>query len=220
MAGSKRVFLAVLVVMIISLAGVSFYYWYNNSHYIKTEDAYIDGTIYKVGPQTGGKLLEVRASEGSKVEAGDVLARVDDSSLSPGGNIDLTLVKAPVAGVVLKVLNRPGEVIAPCQPVIMLADMRSVYLTVNVEEGKISRVKSGELVTFTVDGIPGRSFRGRVAEIQEAVASTYSLLPTRTTSGSFVKVTQRVPVKVLIEDKDDAPFRLGQSAVVCIHLRG
>ncbi|MEW6183234.1 MAG: efflux RND transporter periplasmic adaptor subunit [Bacillota bacterium] len=220
MAASKRVVLAVLVVMIASLAAVTFYYWYNNSRYIKTEDAYIDGIIYKAGPQLGGRLLEVRTSEGCTVEAGEVLARVDDASLPPGGNVDLTLVKAPVTGVVLKVLNRPGEVIAPSQPVIMLADMRNVFLTVNVEEGKINRVRLGEKVTFTVDGIPSRVFNGRVSEIQEAMASTYSLLPTRSTSGSFVKVIQRVPVKVLIEDPGDVPLRLNQSAAVRIHLRG
>ena len=220
MAGSKKVFLVVLILMFVALGGVSFYYWYNNVHYITTEDAYIDGTIVKAGPQLGGKLLEVRTFEGARVEAGEVLARVDDASLPAGGNVDLTLVKAPIAGVVLKVLNRPGEVVAPSQPVVMLADLRSVYLTVNVEEKKIYKVRPGQRVTFTVDGIPRRSFEGRVTEITDAVASTFSLLPTRTTSGSFVKVTQRVPVKVLIENGNDAPFKIGQSAVVRIRLRG
>lgn len=219
MPGSKRVFLLVLIIMFATLAAVSFYYWYNNAHYISTEDAYLDGAIYKAGPQVGGRLLEMRAVEGSSVAAGDVLARVDDASLPSGGNIDLTLVKAPITGVVLKVLSRPGEVVAPGQPVVMLADLRDVYLTVNVEEKKINRVELEQRVTFTVDGIPGREFAGRVTEVTDAVAATFSLLPTRTTSGSFVKVSQRVPVKVHIESANGAPFRIGQSAVVRIHLR-
>lgn len=220
MAGPKKAFFAVLVLFILSLAGVTFYYWYENAYYVKTEDAYIDGTVLKVGPQLAGRILEVRVREGDQVEAGEVLARIDDAALSPGGNTDLTLVRAPVAGKVLKILGHAGEVVAPGQPVVMLADLRSVYLTVNVEEKKIANVKPGQRVSFTVDGIPGREFTGRVAEITDAVAATFSLLPTRSTSGSFVKVSQRIPVKVVIENGNDAPFRLGQSAVVRIHLRG
>lgn len=220
MAGPKKAFFVILVIMIFSLAGVTFYYWYNNTYYIRTEDAYIDGEVFKVGPQVAGRLLEVRVREGDMVNAGDILARVDDAALPPGGNIDLTLIRAPVAGEVLKVLGHTGEVAAPGQPVLMMADLRDVYLAVNVEEKKIARVKPGQRVTFTVDGVPGRLFVGRVSEITDAVAATFSLLPTRSTSGSFIKVTQRIPVKVSIENADAAPLRLGQSAVVRIHLRG
>jgi len=220
MTKPKKVLLAVLALFLLSVAGVSFYYWYTSAHYVATEDAYIDGTVLKVGPQVAGKLVEVRVGEGDKVAAGDVLARVDDAALPPGGNTDLLLVKAPAAGEVLKVLAHAGEVVGAGQPVVMLADPEDVYLTVNVEEKKIDRVRLGQRVTFTVDGIPGRTFTGKVVQIQDAVASTFSLLPTRTTSGSFIKVVQRVPVKVFIENRGDAPLRLGQSAVVRIHIRG
>ncbi|KUK40904.1 MAG: Biotin/lipoyl attachment domain-containing protein [Clostridia bacterium 62_21] len=220
MSRPKKILLAVLVLFLVSLSGVSYYYWYMNAHYVSTEDAYVDGTVLRVGPQMAGKLVEVRVSEGDKVAAGDVLARVDDAALPPGGNTDLLLVKAPAAGEVLKVLAHAGEVVGAGQPVVMLADPEDVYLTVNVEEKKIDRVRLGQRVTFTVDGIPGRTFTGKVVQIQDAVASTFSLLPTRTTSGSFIKVVQRVPVKVFIENRGDAPLRLGQSAVVRIHIRG
>ena len=220
MTKPKKVFVAVLAVFLLSLAGVSYYYWYTNAHYVATEDAYIDGTVLKVGPQMAGKLLEVRVKEGDRVAAGEVLARLDDAALPPGARTDLLLVKAPAAGEVLKVLTHAGEVVGAGQPVAMLADPEDVYLTVNVEEKKIGRVRPGQRVTFTVDGIPGRTFTGKVVEIQDAVASTFSLLPTRSTSGSFIKVVQRVPVKVHIEDAAGAPLRLGQSAVVRIHVRG
>lgn len=220
MSRPKMILLAVLALFAVSLAGVSYYYWYTNAHYVATEDAYIDGTVLKVGPQMAGKLLEVRVKEGDRVAAGEVLARIDDAALPPGGNTDLLLVKAPAAGEVLKVLVHAGEVVGAGQPVVMLADPQNVYLTVNVEEKKISRVRLGQRVTFTVDGIPGRKFTGKVVQIQDAVASTFSLLPTRTTSGSFIKVAQRVPVKVFIENPGDAPLRLGQSAVVRIHIWG
>ena len=220
MTGPKKIMLGVLAIFVLSLSGVSYYYWYAGAHYVSTEDAYIDGTVLRVGPQMAGRLVEVRVKEGDRVAAGEVLARVDDAALAPGGNADLLLVKAPAAGEVLKVLVHAGEVVGAGQPVVMLADPENVYLTVNVEEKKIDRVRLGQRVTFTVDGIPGRTFTGKVVQIQDAVASTFSLLPTRTTSGSFIKVVQRVPVKGYIEDAAGAPLRLGQSAVVRIHVRG
>ena len=70
MAGPKKAFFVVLVLFILSLAGVTFYYWYENAYYVKTEDAYIDGTVLKVGPQLAGRILEVRVREGDQVEAG------------------------------------------------------------------------------------------------------------------------------------------------------
>lgn len=219
MARTKKAFFAVLFLMVLSLAGVTFYYWYTNAYFVRTEDAYIDGTVFKLGPQVAGKVLEVNVKEGDKVDSGAILARVDDAALPPGGNQELTLVKAPVGGVVLKVLTQPGEVVGAGQPAVMLVDPESLFLTANVEEKKINKVKCGQRVTFTVDGIPGRVFHGRVVAVQEAVASTFSLLPTRSTSGSFIKVAQRVPVKIEIEDCSGAPFKVGQSAVVSIHLR-
>ncbi|MEW6572260.1 MAG: HlyD family efflux transporter periplasmic adaptor subunit [Bacillota bacterium] len=219
MARTKKAFFAVLLVMLLSLAGVTFYYWYTNAYFVRTEDAYIDGTVFKLGPQVAGQLLAVNVKEGDGVNSGEILAWVDDTALPPAGNPELTLVKAPVKGVVLKVLSQPGEVVGAGQPAVMLVDPESLFLTANVEEKKINRIKCGQRVTFTVDGIPGRVFQGRVVAVQEAVASTFSLLPTRSTSGSFIKVVQRVPVKIEIENGSDAPFKVGQSAVVSIHLR-
>ncbi|MGQ9512168.1 HlyD family secretion protein [Thermodesulfitimonas sp.] len=219
MARTKKAFFAVLFLMIFSLAGVTFYYWYTNTYFVRTEDAYIDGTVFKLGPQVAGELVEVNVKEGDRVDSGTLLARVDDAALPPGGSPELTLVKAPVSGVILKVLSQPGEVVGAGQPVVMLVDPEGLFLTANVEEKKIDKVKCGQRVTFTVDAIPGRVFQGRVVAVQEAVASTFSLLPTRSTSGSFIKVAQRVPVKIAIEDGSGAPFRVGQSAVVSIHLR-
>jgi len=74
-------------------------------------------------------------------------------------------------------------------------------------------------VDFTVDSFPGVRFTGRVQQIGEATAATFSLLPTRTTSGTFTKVVQRVPVKIAIDDYQGRRLLPGLSAVVRIHVR-
>ncbi len=204
---------------VLALAGVSLYYWYTNTFFVTTEDAYVDAAIVKASPQVTGKILEVYVDEGEKVEAGQALARQDDTLLTPGANVDLAVIRAPISGTVLKKLVHPGEIGAPGVPAFMLADLDRVYITANVEEKRLAKVRPGQRVEVTVDGVPGRLFHGTVAEIGSAAASVFSLLPTRSTAGSFTKLVQRVPVKVELLDARGARLLPGMNAVVRIRVR-
>lgn len=215
----KKVFFAVLALMVLALGGISAYYWYKGYYFVITEDAYVDGTLIRVGPQVTGQLKEVYVDEGREVRAGEPLARLDDQTLAAGVSVDLTYIKSPITGTVLKRLANPGEIVAPGQAVVMVADLRQVYITANVEETDLGKVRPGQFVDFTVDSFPGVRFTGRVEQIGEATAATFSLLPTRTTSGTFTKVVQRVPVKVAIDDYQGRRLLPGLSAVVRIHVR-
>ncbi|MDI6711186.1 MAG: efflux RND transporter periplasmic adaptor subunit [Bacillota bacterium] len=216
----KVVIWAVLALMILSLGGITYYYWYENRHYVKTEDAYLDAALVRVSPLVSGKILELYADEGQRVEAGQAMARLDDAALPPGTNPDLTVVRAPAAGTVVKKMANEGEMAVPGQAMFMIADLDNVYLTVNVEEKKLDRVRPGQRVDFTLDGVPGRTFRGTVDSVGRATASTFSLLPSRSTSGTFIKVVQRVPVKVVFPVPQDIELTVGMSAAVRIHLKG
>lgn len=215
----KKVFFAVLALMVLALGGISAYYWYKGYYFVITEDAYVDGTLIRVGPQVTGQLKEVYVDEGREVRAGEPLARLDDQTLAAGVSVDLTYIKSPITGTVLKRLANPGEIVAPGQAVVMVADLRQVYITANVEETDLGKVQPGQFVDFTVDSFPGVRFTGRVQQVGEATAATFSLLPTRTTSGTFTKVVQRVPVKIAIDDYQGRRLLPGLSAVVRIHVR-
>ncbi|MBC7106992.1 MAG: HlyD family secretion protein [Firmicutes bacterium] len=215
----KKVFFAVLALMILALGGISAYYWYKGYYFVITEDAYVDGTLVRVGPQVAGQLKEVYVDEGREVRAGEPVARLDDQTLAAGVSVDLTYVKSPITGTVLKRLANPGEIVAPGQAVVMVADLQQVYITANVEETDLGKVRPGQFVDFTVDSFPGVRFTGRVQQIGEATAATFSLLPTRTTSGTFTKVVQRVPVKIAVDDYQGRRLLPGLSAVVRIHVR-
>lgn len=215
----RKAFFVVLALMVLALGGISAYYWYKGYYFVITEDAYVDGTLVRVGPQVTGQLKEVYVDEGREVKAGEPLARLDDQTLAAGVSVDLTYIKSPVTGTVLKRLANPGEIVAPGQAVVMVADLRQVYITANVEETDLGKVQPGQFVDFTVDSFPGVRFTGRVQQIGEATAATFSLLPTRTTSGTFTKVVQRVPVKIAIDDYQGRRLLPGLSAVVRIHVR-
>ncbi|MDQ7789875.1 MAG: efflux RND transporter periplasmic adaptor subunit [Clostridia bacterium] len=217
MKKGKPMFIAVFLAMIVVLSGITFFYWYNGYHYIITENAYVDGTIIKVGPQVPGKYLEIMVSEGDRVTAGQIIAKQSDRTLTPGADSDLTVVRAPISGKVIKRLAHPGEVGAPGQPAVWLCDLSQVYVTANIEETHLARVQRGQQVELRVDGVRER-LDGRVLSVGEATNSIFSMLPTRTTSGSFTKVAQTVPVKIVIEPGDQE-LRLGVNAKVKILVR-
>ena len=218
MSKKKNIYI-VLALLVISLLGVSLYYWYNNTYYVRTEDARVDGAIVKVSPQVTGRIISVNVEEGEKVVAGQALARLDDTLMPPGSNPDLAVVRAPADGVIIKKIGNPGEIAAPGQSLAMLLDPYSLYITANIEETKIWSVRPGQKVDVTVDAIPGQKFNGIVEKIGEASLSTFSLFPATNTSGNFTKVVQRIPIKISVEDFKGHHFLHNANAYVKIHIR-
>ncbi len=215
----KRNIYIVVALMAASLLGVTLYYWYNNTYYVKTEDARVDGAVVRISPQVTGRIISVNVEEGDRVVAGQALARLDDTLLAPGTNPDLTVVRAPADGLIIKKIGSTGEMATPGQPLLMMLDPYSLYITANVEETKLGAVRPGQKVDVWVDAIPGQKFAGRVEKIGEASLSTFSLFPAVNASANFTKVVQRVPVKVVVEDFRGHQVLHGTNAYVKIHIR-
>ncbi|OPY56609.1 MAG: putative multidrug resistance protein EmrK [Pelotomaculum sp. PtaU1.Bin035] len=215
----KGLIICVLAAMVISLAGVTCYYWYINTYFVDTEDARVAGTILKVSPQVSAKLVRINVDEGDTVQAGDIIARQDDISLPSATSVDLTVIKAPVSGTILKKIGNVGEVGTPGQAVVMMADLSDLYITADIEETDMYKLKLGQKAEFTIDSIPGVKFNGEVYSLGEATVSTFSLLPTQNTGGNFTKVIQRIPVKISIKNSHGQRLLPGMNAVVRIHVR-
>ncbi|AGL03795.1 multidrug resistance efflux pump [Desulfoscipio gibsoniae DSM 7213] len=211
--------MVVLMLMIITLAGVTWYYWYNNIHYVSTEDAKVDGDIYKASPQISGEILDVKVAEGDTVQAGQIIARLDDTALPAGGNNDLTMVRSPVSGLVIKKLAHAGEIGAAGQPVVMVVRPDALYVTANIEETDLHKVKAGQQVDIKLDSTPGHVITGRVDFIGEATLSTFSLLSQANSGGNFTKVVQRIPVRIKLDEMDKSQLIYGTNAEVKIHVR-
>lgn len=216
---NKRILYLVLALMVVSLAVVSSVYWYNSSHYVDTEDARVDGTIVKVSPQISGRISEMNVAEGDNIKEGAIIARQVDYQLTPDLNLDLSVVKSPITGTVIKKIGNVGEVGTPGSPIVMVADLKSLYITANIEETKLHKVKPGQDVDFTIDSIPGVNFSGQVISIGDATVSTFSLLPAQNSSGNFTKIVQRVPVKISINNYQGQRLLPGMNAVVRIYIK-
>ena len=219
MNNKKVLMLAVFIAMLLSLAGVTGYYMYMQAHYVRTDDARVDGAIVKISPQISGKISDMFVEEGQYVQEGATVARQVDFTLSPGANLDLAIIKSPVSGTVIKKIGNAGEVGVPGQPVVTVVDLKGLYITADVEETDLHKVKAGQFVEFTVDAFPNVNFTGQVSSLGDATVSTFSLLPTQNTGGNFTKVVQRIPVKISIKDTQGCRLLPGMNAIVKIHIK-
>ncbi|MDQ1914452.1 HlyD family efflux transporter periplasmic adaptor subunit [Paenibacillus sp. GD4] len=214
----KIILYVILLVMVASGAGIGVYYWYENEHYVKTEDARVAGEIYRVMPRIAGKMNSLGVKIGDTVVADQIVGQQDITNL-PNSLLDQATLRAPISGTVIQTSAKPGEVVSPGQAVAMIMDKSKVYISADIEETSINKVKLGQTVDIELDTYPGRPFTGKVTEIGEAAASTFSLMPTISTSGSFTKVTQRINVKVAIDDHEGLDFAPGMNAVIKIHIK-
>lgn len=212
----KTLITAVLALMVIAMAGVGTYYWYNNTYYVSTEDATVSSDLVKAGPQISGKLLELYVNEGQHVEKGQIIARQDMGTL-PDTSLEMSIVRSPITGTVIKKQGTVGEIVSPGQSLAIMIDPSAIYINANIEETKLEKLKIGQPVDITVDEYGGSKLTGKVQSIGEATAATFSLLPT-SSGGTFTKVTQKVPVKIKL-DKYNVKLQPGISVVAKIHVK-
>jgi membrane fusion protein (multidrug efflux system) len=131
-------------------------------------------------------------------------------------DLEHTILKAPQAGVVSH-LPQVGDRVEPGRAAFAIVTSGGVYVEANFKETDLEWVRTGEPVSIEVDTYPGRKWQGRVTSIAQATGSEFALLPAQNASGNWVKVVQRVPVRILIEVRPgDPPLRSGASADVSI----
>ncbi|BCJ87810.1 HlyD family secretion protein [Effusibacillus dendaii] len=214
----KQVLILILALMVIVGGGIGGYFWYQSTHYVSTDDARISGDIYRVMPKVAGKLNTLNIDVGDYVAQNQIVGQQDTVGL-PNTMLDQATLRSPISGMVIQKMAEPGEVVAPGQAIAMVVDKQKLYVQANIEETYINKLSVGQFVEFTVDTFPGKHFTGKVKEIGEATNSTFSLLPPVNTSGNFTKVTQRVPIKISIDDQQNVNLSPGMSAVIKIHLK-
>jgi len=212
----KKLISLIMVVMVVALASVACYYWYKNSYFVSTEDARVVGDLVNVSPQISGKLLELSIEEGDKVIKDQILGRQGISNPQET-NIDQSVFRAPIDGMVIKKQGTVGEYISAGQTVAILVDQDKLYISANIEETKLTKIKEGQQVDITIDQYSDKSFSGKIKYVGQASNSTFALLPS-STSGTFTKVIQRVPIKIEF-DKKDSTLLPGTNAVVKIHIK-
>src|SRR3984893_9912539 len=131
-------------------------------------------------------------------------------------------VRAPGDGVVSKKSVEVGQVVQMGQPLLALVPLRDVWVVANFKETQLSRVRPGMRATVEVDTFPGEVIHGTVDSLSAGTGARFSLLPPENATGNWVKVVQRVPVKIRLDPRElgnPHTLRAGMSAYVVIQVR-
>ena len=133
-------------------------------------------------------------------------------------NLDQTVLKAPLDGIATQVTNiQLGRYLAAGSPVFAIVSDQDVWVDANPKETDITWLKPDQQVTITVDAFPGQPFKGRVSSISPGTGAQFSLIPAQNAAGNWVKVVQRVPVRITLDPGQDlSMLRAGMSVNVDI----
>ncbi len=138
-----------------------------------------------------------------------ILAQRDRQELDLGDRI----IRGPLNGVVDKVFVNPSEYVTAGQRLLMVHDPQKIWVAANIKETDVRHVRLGAAATITVDAYPGEVFRGTIVRIGSAATSQFALLPTPNPSGNFTKITQRLSMKIAVE-QTGGPLRPGMMVEV------
>ncbi len=133
--------------------------------------------------------------------------------------LSYTELRAPVDGVVAKKTVELGQVVQVGQPLMAIVPLHAVWVVANFKETQLSRVRPGQTAWVEVDTFPGKALNGVVESISAGTGSRFSLLPPENATGNWVKVVQRVPVKIRLTAREignPQPLRAGMSVAVTI----
>ena len=140
----------------------------------------------------------------ARANSADARVRQADAALQQAQlNLEHTTLKAPTAGVVSRKSVEQGQVVQPGQPLMALVDLNDVWVTANFKESQLAKMRPSQPATITVDALGGKAFKGHVDSIAAATGARFSLLPPENATGNYVKVVQRIPVRIFFESGQD-----------------
>ena len=133
-------------------------------------------------------------------------------------NLDLTVLRAPIGGTATQVDNiQLGRFVSAGTPILSVIDDQNPWVDANPKETDITYLRVGQKATLDVDSFPNHTFRGTVVAVSPGTGSQFSILPPQNATGNWVKVVQRVPVRIAFDkDEDTRLLRSGMSVNVDI----
>lgn len=173
------------------------------------ERARADVEAARTVPQQVAASRAHAESSGAKVK--QMEAAVEQSNL----NLQYTTIRAPVSGVVSQRNVEVGQVIQPGQPLFSIVPLDDIWITANFKESELLKMHPGQRAVISVDAFGGRQYEAHVDSIAAATGARFSLLPPENATGNYVKVVQRVPVKIVLDkgENSDHLLRPGMSVV-------
>ena len=135
--------------------------------------------------------------------------------------LSYTNIIAPAAGHISKKNIEPGQYVTPGQQLIALVGSSELWVVANFKETQLDKIHPGLPVTIKVDAFPDKEFKGKVESLSAGTGAKFTLLPPDNASGNFIKVTQRVPVKIVFTEQPDKDHQLaaGMNVVVDVKIK-
>ena len=224
----RRLILPIGAVVLLVAALVGFLMYQDAQRYVGTDNAQISGEPVQVGSMNAGRVDAVNVRVGDRVHRGAALARVALPSavgVAQNGQQKLDFLGAadtrvdvvsPIDGLVIATPVAIGADVQAGQNVVTVVDPSALWVNANIDETSIGRVQVGQPVSVHVDAL-GADVPGVVESITPATSATFSLLPSNSSSGTFNKVVQQVPVRIGVR-LGNQPTLLGTSVEVKIRV--
>jgi membrane fusion protein, multidrug efflux system len=135
--------------------------------------------------------------------------------------LSYTEIRAPVTGVVNRKSVNPGDHVQASQALMSIQPLDSVYIVANFKENQLSDILIGQPVEIFVDAYPGPPLKGRVSGFAAATGAASSLLPAENATGNFVKVVQRLPVRIDLAEANPrkTPLLVGMSVIPLVDIK-
>jgi membrane fusion protein, multidrug efflux system len=167
--------------------------------------------------QTGPQQVEAARAQ---VELADARLKQSEAAQRLAElNLGYATILAPATGIVARRSVEVGHTVSPDRPLLAIVPLDDVWIVANFKESQIGAMRPGQLAEVQVDAYDGRKFRGHVDSIAGGTGARFALLPPDNASGNYVKVVQRVPVLIRLDDRGGLDFRPGMSADVTVRLR-
>jgi len=162
----------------------------------------------------------IRQTEAGIPPQQDVIKQNEAALQAAELNLSYTKIYAPVDGHITNRTVEIGNQIQPAQPLMAVVPLNQggIWITANYKETDLTRVKPGQKVKIKIDTYPGKEFNGKVDSIMAGTGAVFSLFPPENATGNFIKVVQRVPVKIVLDPGEDPNqlLRIGMSVVPTI----
>jgi membrane fusion protein (multidrug efflux system) len=162
----------------------------------------------------------IRQTESGILPQQEVIKQNEATLQAAELNLSYTKIHVPVNGHITNRTVEIGNQIQPAQPLMAVVpvNQRDIWITANYKETDLTHVKPGQKVKIKVDTYPGKEFNGRVNSIMAGTGAVFSLFPPENATGNFVKVVQRIPVKIVLDPGEDPHrlLRIGMSVVPTI----
>jgi membrane fusion protein (multidrug efflux system) len=169
--------------------------------------------------QTAPEQIAATRAHASSAEARvqQAKAALDQAEL----NRQYAVVKAPVKGLVSRKTAEVGQVVQAGQPLMAVIALETIWVTANFKETQLKDMRPGQRATITVDAYGGREYKGKIESIAAATGARFSLLPPENATGNYVKVVQRVPVKIVLDANQDPDqlLRPGMSVTPVVYTK-